>query len=202
MQLLITVGMCFASYYSHGFLQFQVNNYWLMWVCLGLMLITEITIFCCQAGRIFPANFILLLVFTLSEAYMVSFITSIVADVEGGAIVVVAACMTLSIVVALTLYALFTRSDFTTGWGILVGIIAPLILFGIFAWISWIPVLHSLYCALGAALFGIYLVIDTQLIAGGGRYELSMDDYIAGALLLYIDIIQIFLYILSLLGNN
>lgn len=107
-----------------------------------------------------------------------------------------------AIVVALTLYALFTRSDFTTGWAILVGIIAPLIMFGIFAWISWIPVLHSLYCALGAALFGIYLVIDTQLIAGGGRYELSMDDYIAGALLLYIDIVQIFLYILSILGNN
>lgn len=140
---------------------------------------------------------------------MVSFITSIVAEAEGGAIVVVAASMTLgnyliiqAIVVGLTLYAIFTRNDFTTGWGILIGIIAPFILFGIFAWIAWIPVLHSLYCALGAALFGVYLVIDTQLIVGGGRYELSMDDYIAGALLLYIDIIQIFLYILSLLSNN
>lgn len=66
-----------------------------MWVCLGIMLVTEITIFCCQAGRVFPTNLILLLVFTLSEGYMVSFITSIVADIEGGAIVVVAACMTL-----------------------------------------------------------------------------------------------------------
>lgn len=72
---------------------------------------------------------------------------------------------------------------------------------GIFAWIAWIPVLHTLYCALGAAVFGIYLVIDTQLIFGGGRYSLSMDDYVAGALILYIDIVQIFLYILQLLGN-
>lgn len=97
---------------------------------------------------------------------------------------------------------MLTRDDFATGWGILIGIIAPFILFGIFAWIAWIPILHNLYCALGAALFAIYLVIDTQLIVGGGRYELSMDDYIAGALLLYIDIIQIFLYILSALGNS
>ena len=75
-------------------------------------------------------------------------------------------------------------------------------MFGIFAWVAWIPILHNLYCALGAVLFGIYLVIDTQLIVGGGRYSISMDDYVAGALILYIDIIQIFLYILSLLGNN
>lgn len=97
---------------------------------------------------------------------------------------------------------MFTKSDFTTGWGILFAIIAPFILFGLFVWIAWIPVLHNLYCALGAAIFGIYLVIDTQLIVGGGRYNLSMDDYVAGALMLYIDIIQIFLYILSMLGNN
>jgi hypothetical protein len=173
------------------------------------MIVVEIPIFCCQVGRVFPTNMILLLIFTLTEAYVVSCITSIVADVKGGAIVVVAASMTLgkcliilAIVIALTLYAMFTRSDFTTGWGILFAFIAPFIMFGIFAWIAWIPVLHSLYCALGAAIFGIYLVIDTQLIVGGGRYELSMDDYVAGALMLYIDIIQIFLYILSLLGNN
>jgi FtsH-binding integral membrane protein len=81
-------------------------------------------------------------------------------------------------------------------------IVASLVMFGIFAWIAWIPVLHSFYCALGCIIFGIYLVIDTQLIVGGGRYELSLDDYVAGALLLYIDIIQIFLYILSLLGGK
>jgi FtsH-binding integral membrane protein len=151
---------------------------------------------------------LLLLLFTLSEAYMVSFITTVFAEYRGGAIVIVAASMTLgnhlshlAIVVALTLYAMFTRNDFSSGYGILFGVIAPFMMFGIFAWISWIPVLHSLYCALGACLFSIYLVIDTQLIVGGGRYSLSMDDYVAGAMILYIDIIQIFLFILELLGS-
>ena len=77
-----------------------------------------------------------------------------------------------------------------------------MIMLGIFSWIAWTPFLHTLYCALGTILFGIYLVIDTQLIVGGRKYSLSMDDYIAGALMLYIDIIQIFLYILSILANN
>jgi len=45
-------------------------------------------------------------------------------------------------------------------------------------------------------------VIDTQLIIGGKRLQLSMDEYVVGALLLYIDIIQIFLYILMILGGG
>ena len=65
---------------------------------------------------------------------------------------------------------MITKSDFTSGMGILVAIIAPFIMFGIFAWVAWIPILHNLYCAFGAVLFGIYLVIDTQLIVGEGRY--------------------------------
>ncbi len=102
----------------------------------------------------------------------------------------------------LTIYAILTPNDFTTGFGILIAVIAPFVMFGVFCGIAWIPVLHALYCCLGCVLFGIYLVIDTQLIVGGGRYELSLDDYVAGALMLYIDIIQIFLYILSLLSSN
>lgn len=110
--------------------------------------------------------------------------------------------MVLFIVACLTIYAIVTPKDFTTGIGIIIAFIAPFIMLGIFAWVAWLPILHVLYCSLGCALFGIYLVVDTQLIIGGGRYELSLDDYVAGALMLYIDIIQIFLYILSLLGSN
>ena len=94
-QFMITAGMCFISYFVRGFLEFQVNNYWLMWVCFGLLLVTEITILCCPAGRKHPINLILLLIFTLAESYMVSFICSIVAEENGSQVVVVAACMTL-----------------------------------------------------------------------------------------------------------
>jgi hypothetical protein len=51
-------------------------------------------------------------------------------------------------------------------------------------------------------VFGIYLVIDTQLIIGGRRLAISMDDYVVGALILYMDIIQIFLYLLQLFGRR
>lgn len=115
---------------------------------------------------------------------------------------VVAALMTLAIVLSLTLYAIFTRTDFTTMWGILVVLVTALLMLGIFTWIAWTPFLDNLYCCLGIIVFGIYLVIDTQLIIGGRTLELSMDDYVVGALILYIDIIQIFLYILALLSRK
>ena len=59
-----------------------------------------------------------------------------------------------------------------------------------------------IYSALGVFLFGIYLIFDTQLIMGKGKYKLSIDDYIAGALILYADIITIFLYILAMCGRR
>lgn len=95
MQLLITAAMCFASYYSIHFLEFQIKNYWLMYVSIAFMIVTEVLILCCPTGRQYPANLILLLVFTMAESYLVSFTTSVVAHAEGGAIVVIAACMTL-----------------------------------------------------------------------------------------------------------
>jgi FtsH-binding integral membrane protein len=37
---------------------------------------------------------------------------------------------------------------------------------------------------------------------GGKRYEIEIDDYILGAVILYSDIVTIFLYLLSLFGGN
>ena len=50
-------------------------------------------------------------------------------------------------------------------------------------------------------VFGFYLIYDTQLIVGDKDRGLSVDDYIIGALSLYIDIIRIFLEILKILNE-
>jgi len=47
-----------------------------------------------------------------------------------------------------------------------------------------------------------YLVFDTQLVVGGWRAnQLSPEEYITGALELYVDIISIFFIILGLSRN-
>ena len=64
------------------------------------------------------------------------------------------------------------------------------------------PFMRNLYCCLGVIVFGFYLIIDTQMIMGGRTIELSIDEYAIAAMILYIDIIQIFLYLLQLLSKK
>lgn len=78
--------------------------------------------------------------------------------------------------------------------------------------------MFKVYAGLGAVAFSIvsvptifsinkivffqFLAVDTQLIMGGKRHEISAEDHVFAALMLYIDVVYIFLYILSLLGNR
>jgi FtsH-binding integral membrane protein len=77
-----------------------------------------------------------------------------------------------------------------------------LILFGLGLGIPLFPVTYNLYCILWVFMYGMYLVYDTQLISGNGRYGLTLDDYIVGALILYIDVIGLFMELLKLLARN
>ena len=58
------------------------------------------------------------------------------------------------------------------------------------------------YGCIGVLVFSLFLVYDTQLLVGGRKYELSEEEYVFAALTIYIDVIQIFLYLLSILGND
>ena len=78
-----------------------------------------------------------------------------------------------------------------------------LIFLMIATWVlKWNRVLYNCIIALCIVVFGIFLIFDTQLIVGKGRHRLSLDDYIIAALILYLDIITIFLYLLDLLKDK
>ena len=54
----------------------------------------------------------------------------------------------------------------------------------------------------GVIVYGLLLLIDTQLVCGGGFHEFSIDDYVIGALILYLDFVMLFLHILSMFGGS
>ena len=58
--------------------------------------------------------------------------------------------------------------------------------------------MYNVICAFGVVIFSIYIVFDTRMI----MTKLDLDQYAIGALMIYIDLIQLFLYILQLFGNN
>ncbi len=51
-------------------------------------------------------------------------------------------------------------------------------------------------------VYAIYLLVDTQLILGGKHKNLSMDNYVLGSIIIYSDIIGLFLKILQVLGKK
>ena len=57
------------------------------------------------------------------------------------------------------------------------------------------------YGSIGALIFSLYIVYDTQLMMGGKhKYALSPEEYIFAALNIYLDVINLFRYILLIVG--
>ena len=107
--------------------------------------------------------------------------------------------------------------------GILVCLLMGLMIFGIvMIFVPYSKYMQMVYGGAGAILFSFYLVYDTQMMMGGShKYSISPEEYVfAGgkhckmlilildencmfhisALALYLDIINIFLYVLRFVG--
>lgn len=94
-----------------------------------------------------------------------------------------------------------TKTDLTGCGPYLFILCLVLLVFGIVCIFWKNPIVHLVYACLSALLFSIYLVFDTQMVLGKFQNEYSLDDAYFAAIQLYIDIIQIFLQILSILQH-
>ena len=53
------------------------------------------------------------------------------------------------------------------------------------------------------SLSSLYIVYDTQLMVGGShKYSLSPEEYVFASLNLYLDIVNLFMYLLAIFGNR
>ena len=169
--------------------------YWTHYIALIVGVILLCTILCClKNARIVPRNYILLSLFTICWTYMIAGFTQWF-DPED---VLTAIATTSAMVFGLTIFACCCNMKLTWLWGIAAAAsfaIWPLI---IFCWIYPSKLLFNIICFVIVILTSIYIVFDTKMI----MKKLKLDEYIVGALLLYIDIIQLFMYLLALMGGN
>ena len=86
---------------------------------------------------------------------------------------------------------------------IVYGLIHTLSLYGILPK-GFLPYNEAIFCLLGATLFTIYLAYHTRLVISGKhtKYQFNEKDYVYGAMALYNDIIDIFIYLLRLLDDQ
>ena len=192
MQLCMITLMCLLSNLSTNVKLFIINYIYIEYLMIFISLVTCIALnFIRNLSREVPKNYILLGAFTFAESYIIAYICSIY-DPET---VLIAAILTLGVVLTLTGYAFNTKTDFTNLSTILYVLLILLIMAGFIAIIFRSDFLYTIYCACGALLFAVYIIMDTQMIAGGGSRKIDLDDYILGAMMLYLDYINLFIKI-------
>ncbi|KAI1309607.1 transmembrane BAX inhibitor motif-containing protein [Xylaria venustula] len=143
----------------------------------------------------YPTNLLFLSGFTLLEAYTISVIVSFYQT----QIVLNAVILTGGIFVFLTLFACQTKYDFTSWMPYLFGALWGLLIFGFMA--AFLPYNSTgelIYGGLAALVFSGYILVDTQLVLRKHHVE----EEIAAAISLYLDIINLFLAILRILNSQ
>lgn len=185
--------MSSISFFSESYRLWIQSNFWLMMVsvfgALGFMLVTY------WKRKSYPANLLFLSAFTLLEAYSISIVTSF----YDARIVIQALILALGIFVALTLFACQTKYDFTNWMPYLFGALWFLILFGFMsAFFPYNSTAELIYGGLAALIFSAYILVDTQLV----MRHYHVEEEIAAAISLYLDILNLFLAILRILNNQ
>ncbi|KAI0516344.1 hypothetical protein KFK09_009016 [Dendrobium nobile] len=141
-----------------------------------------------------PLNLFLLALFTVS----ISFAVGLSCAFTKGKVILEAAILTAVVVVSLTIYTFWAAKrghDFSFLGPIL---FSSLIVLIVFAFIQiFFPmgrISHMIYGGLAALIFSGYIIYDTDNLIK--RY--SYDEYIWAAVALYLDIINLFLSLLTL----
>jgi len=196
-QLSFTFGVCCLSFLEK--IRDFVSSHPIIYLIIAIIsFIIVIILSCCiKIARKVPINYLLLFIWTFCESYLLLTVCSF----YNYEIVLTAIGLTVGITIGLTIYACYTKTDFTMCGGILFCLLIGLLFFGIFGFLfgEWV---YTLYCYLGVLLFSFYLIMDTQLILKKFGNGFDIDDYIIATLSLYIDIINIFLFVLRILGFN
>mmetsp|Transcript_8671 Transcript_8671/g.11483 ORF Transcript_8671/g.11483 Transcript_8671/m.11483 type:complete len:331 (+) Transcript_8671:181-1173(+) len=164
-----------------------------------------------NARRANPLKWQLLALFTVGEAVSVGFLTSFFKFQS----VITAMMTTAGATGAVSLYTILNRNSKydLSQWGaglasagvmfLMYGMLQFLEIVGIIPK-GFLPLTDAMYSACGATLFSLYLAHHTRMIVSGKhtKYQMNEDDYVYGAVTLFNDVINIFIYLLKILGEE
>ena len=150
-----------------------------------------------KAKDAFPQNIGFVFLFTFAEGlYIAPFIA--MAEARSPGIASQAGLLTFTAFGALTMYSFLSRRDFSA-WGsfLFVGLIVLIVtsilnmFIGSASGYTWIA-------GIGVLIFSGLLVFDTWRL----RNVFGPGDYVLAAVSIYLDLLNMFLFIMSLLGGN
>ncbi|XP_034254206.1 protein lifeguard 4-like [Thrips palmi] len=189
MQLIISViigAVCMFEPHVKGFIK---TNDWL--VSMSFIASIVILIALHIKRRETPTNLILLAAFTVVQAYTIGVLVSFYDQ----SLVLTALGLTFAVVFGLTLFTFQTKRDFTSmGSGLFAA--SCVLLLGLFVNMVLGNSMFDFALSIGGAmLFSLFIVYDTKLL----MTQLSPEEYILATINLYLDIVNLFIYILRIL---
>ena len=190
--VLVTIGGVAFAMTQPSMMQAVRNHPWIMLAAVFVPLLLA------QASRkTFPQNIGFVFLFTFAEGlYMAPFIAF--WEQQSPGVASQAGLLTFTAFSALTAWAFISRRDFSA-WGsfLFVGLIVLFVtmllsaLFHVSGGGTWIA-------GIGVLIFSGLLVFDTWRI----RNVYGPDDYVLAAVSIYLDLLNMFMFLISLLGGG
>lgn len=173
---------------------------------LGLLIVSIFTYMIClyaigcyrSVARSVPTNYILLSLFTIAFSY----ITAGISSYYEPEVVLAAATITAAMTIGLTVYAIYTKVDFTYCGSFMFALMFVIFAGMILTFFMPKSIGRIALSAIVVLLLSIYIIYDVQVIVGNQSLALEIDDYCFAAMMLYLDIMRLFLELLKILGRK
>ncbi|XP_048558598.1 protein LIFEGUARD 2-like isoform X2 [Triticum urartu] len=195
LQLLLTAVVAAVVVKVRAIPHFFISSYAGLGVYISILILPFIVLcplYCYRQKH--PVNLLLLGVFTVA----ISFAVGMTCAFTSGKVILEAAILTTVVVLSLTAYTFWAvkrGKDFSFLGPFLFASLMMLLVFGFIQILFPLGELsHMIYGALAALIFSGYIVYDTDNIIK--RY--TYDEYVWAAVSLYLDIINLFLALLTL----
>lgn len=201
-QLLYTFSYIMICKNVPSILLFMKGDYGLglMYIAFNMLIIMTGFLFC-QYDNILkpcPNNIIFCILFTICLTHFLFYtFVNIPNDILS-----ITFCSTLFLVSSLMFYAWQTNINYTNKGNYLIIGLLSIILLGFITIFLDIPFLHILYPILGITVFSGYIVYDIQLILGRETIRYTPDDYLIASVNLYLDIINLCMFVLDLINGR
>ena len=194
LSVLVTMAGAAFTFTQPALMQAVAQHYFIGFLCiLAPLFLAQ------RSARVFPTNIGFTFLFAFAEGVYLAPILYL-SEARTPGVIGQAGLLTFVAFGALTLYALLSKRDFSA-WGsfFMVGLVVLIVasILNIFvasvAGSMWIA-------AIGVLIFSGLLVFDTWRLLRSG--QLGQDDYVLATVSIYLDLLNMFMFILRLLSGG
>lgn len=200
-ELMYTAGICavFMLYkpLREGSIMFVKQNHLLWQITMFASLMAAICALMVKKNE-YPANYYMMFVFCTVMGCNIGVVCAFFYAAGKGWTIMQAVAVTGGIFLTLTAYAHWSKQEFDFSTGFMLCVLTGLILFGFIAYLTGSSLMIFIYHLLGVLVFCGFILYDTSCLI----HKYGCDDYIIASIELYLDVINLFLHILALLGDR